>query len=465
MNLLNKICHGNRNFQLFPFCSLFFVLMLLSASCKQKPEPYSILEFTGNEAVINYSKSLYMFSHKSDSINPTALLASDGDLIFYGDEVFIYRKSSGNKFQFNTSNEGGYINGKLSTLNLGRNKDAIKWFNQMKTADLSGLEFIKIDSLIPEDYYTYLADLANIKPGTGLYYEGDLNDISRVIKLFNPKYLVGEIIYGSDFDLLSGLTKLELLVAELDDSVNTGPLPSLPALKHLFFTKVNDKIVMNDKFLSENRSLERITIMESEKIDFSLLDPLNNLKDLVLNNFDTIVNIDLIKNHTNLEVLSIISKKSNHYPIVDDLSGIRWMTFSPYITQDAFNSFINNHLNLEVVEILENDTISSLSPLLKLKNLYGLTITDTLTDLASVKSMKNLKYLSLPSYVLKDKSVKDDLHKLLPDTRIVANEGFCLGSGWLMLIVPLVIVFSIVARKKIRKTDGHVQVSVNRYDA
>jgi hypothetical protein len=143
-------------------------------------------------------------------------------------------------------------------------------------------------------------------------------------------------------------------------------------------------------------------------------------------------------------------------PVTDGLQDIRWMTFSPDVTQNAFNSFINSHPNIEVAEIFNNGTISSLGSLLKLKKLYGLTVTDTLTDLASVKSLKNLKYLSLPSAVLEDKSVKDELQKLLPGTRIVANEGFCLGSGWLVLVIPLILFFSIRAQKKFRKAHNSV---------
>jgi len=456
MNLLKKSCYGKRDFRSLSFCSFLFVLILFSNSCKPQPEPYSILDFTGDEFVMNYSKSLYMVSYKSDSVNPTALLASEGDLICYGDEFFIYRRSLGNKFQVNTSNEGGYINGKITTLNLRKSDKMIPWFKQMKTADLSALEFIKIDSLVPESYYPYLTDLAKIKPGIGLYYDGDLNDISRMIKLFNPRYIVGSIIYGRDFNLLSGLTGLELLVATFDDSVNTGPLPAMPLLKHLFLAKGNDRVILNDKFLSENRSLERITVMESKRIDFSLLIPLSNLKELVLCNFDTIENFDLIKNHKNLEVLSIIGEESYYVPERDVLDDIRWMTFSPEVTQGIFDSFINGHPDLEVAEILDNDTISSLASLLKLKKLHGLTVTDTLTDLTSVKSLKNLKYLSLPSSVLEDKSVRDELQKLIPGARIVANEGFCLGSGWLLLIVPLILFFSIVAHKKLRKAHNSV---------
>jgi hypothetical protein len=456
MKIMIEFPVGKSKFQLLSFFAYSFALILFLTSCNQKPEAYSIIEFTGGESVLNYSKSLYYVSFKSDSVSPAALLAGNNDLIFYGDGLFIYRKTLGNKFQFSNTKQGGYINGKLATLNLHKRNDMISWFKKMETTDLSWLEFMKVDSLIPEDYYPYLASLAKLKPGIGLYYDGDLNEISRLISLFNPKYLVGERVYSSDFKLLSQLTNLELLVVTLNDSVNNGPLPAMPALKYLFLTEVNKNVVLDDKFLSENKSLERLAIMETARIDFSLLKPLNNLKELVISNFDTVVNPELIKNHKNLEVLSIINEKSICQPVIDGPDQIRWMSFSPDVPQNIFNSFINNHPGLEVAEILKNDTISSFSSLLKLRNLYGLIVSDTLTDLSSVKSLKSLKYLSLPAYVLKDKSVKDELHKLIPEARIVANEGFCLGSGWLLIIVPLVILFSLVAKKKFQRVTRSV---------
>ncbi len=98
------------------------------------------------------------------------------------------------------------------------------------------------------------------------------------------------------------------------------------------------------------------------------------------------------------------------------------------------------HPGLEVIEIIENNKINDLQPLSKLKLLCGLTITDTVTDITSVKTLTKLKYLSLPDKFLSDTFMKADLLKSLPNTRISANEGFCLGSGWLLLLIPLVLI-------------------------
>jgi hypothetical protein len=130
------------------------------------------------------------------------------------------------------------------------------------------------------------------------------------------------------------------------------------------------------------------------------------------------------------------------------------MTFYEETTQDIFNSFIDSHPDVEVIEIFNNVTISNLQPLIKLSNLYGLTVTDTVTDLAAIKSLKSLKYLSLPDKLMNDSITKADLLKSLPGTKIVANQGVCLGSGWLLLIIPLIIVLGLYNRQKSHKVQG-----------
>jgi hypothetical protein len=74
--------------------------------------------------------------------------------------------------------------------------------------------------------------------------------------------------------------------------------------------------------------------------------------------------------------------------------------------------------------------------------------------MASVKSLKNLKFLSLPLELTEDSLTRAELQNALPGTRIVANQGFCLGSGWLLLIIPLILLFSILARRKMQKAPG-----------
>jgi hypothetical protein len=218
-------------------------------------------------------------------------------------------------------------------------------------------------------------------------------------------------------------------------------LPPMPSLDQLFLTEMSGKQVLPNDLLINNKQIKRVVLEEPGNFDLSILAPLDNLKELMVAGADTVLHFELINNHKKLEVLSIATEDRVYDPSLIKLPSLRWLLIPSFVTQKEFSFLTANHPNLEVVEIFRNDTIQSLLPLSKLTKLYGLTVMDTLTDLASVKKLTNLKYLSLPEEVLKDTLVNADLHQSLPNTCIVANEGFCLGSGWLLLLIPLVLVF------------------------
>ena len=174
---------------------------------------------------------------------------------------------------------------------------------------------------------------------------------------------------GEDFNLLSGLTTLRFLSASLNDSLYTLPLPAMPKLKQLILSDVIKDAIKADDFLINNKQIERLRIMGSGKFNLKLIKPLESLKELIIEGYDTIADFDLILNHKKLELLSVAGNKSGIDMRLKELPGIRWMTFYEETTQDVFNSFIESHPDLEVVEIFNNDTISNLQPLLKLRNL------------------------------------------------------------------------------------------------
>ncbi len=153
-------------------------------------------------------------------------------------------------------------------------------------------------------------------------------------------------------------------------------------------------------------------------------------------------------------MFSVTGNELVYDPALIKLPDLRWMAFSSNVTQEEFSSFITAHPGLEIIEIIENNKINNFQPLSKLSTLYGLTVTDTVTDITSIKTLTNLKYLSLPEKFLSDTFIKAELQKSLPDTRISANEGFCLGSGWLLLLIPLVLAIRFIARRQKPKLHG-----------
>jgi hypothetical protein len=434
-----------RNYTLFSF---FIGLILLLTSCTGKPEPYSILEIAGEgELFNNYSKSFMMTLYQPDSITPTAITGSIGDLFVTDMYAFIFNDTSSQKsLSFKQRDEGLYLNNKIVFIAIPNNDELLPWFENLNDKDLSALQFIGLSPEIPDIYLPYLSRLAEIKADAGLLYNGNFKEMSKFLKIFKPRYIVGADLQKSDFDLLSGLTNLEILAISLADSVLIEPLPALPHLKQLFLLELDKDLELPGNFLINNKKIERVIIQKPGEFDLSLINPLKNLKELVIRESDEILNIDLINDHKKLEVLVLGDAKADYDLNMIELPRLRWITFFQSTTQDEFNSFINSHPDIEIIEMIENDTISSLKALSGLSKLYGLTITDSVTDLESVENLTNLKYLSLP-YKLVDDSVNfAQLKKSLPDTRIVANEGFCLGSGWLLLIIPFVFIIRFFGR-------------------
>jgi hypothetical protein len=448
MKSLNKFNMRHRCLRNQSFFYYLISLFLILTSCT-RPVPYSILEFTGADDIANYSKSYLLMLNKSDSINPTVIMGSNGDLFWCDENFFVYNDSSSqSRFLIKSTDSVLYVNDKIYSIDIPENDDTIPWFKNMNARDFSALQFINVNSKIPESYLPYLSELAKVKPDAGICFSGNFKDMAGLLKIFSPRIIAGASLLRDDYDQLSKLTNLEYLMITLNDSVITDPLPSLPEMEQLFLAELDDDIALTGNFLVNNKQIERLIIQKSGSLDFSILKPLDNLKELIVNASDSIINIDFINEHKKLEVLSVTGDNLVYNPDLIKLPLLRWMTFSSNVTQEEFNSFVDTHANLEVIELIGNDKIGTLQSLSKLSKLYGLTIRDTITDIESVKNLKNLKYLSLPYDFLDNSVNKAEMQKSLPGTSIVANEGFCLGSGWLLLIIPLVLVLKFFGSKK-----------------
>jgi hypothetical protein len=441
-------------FSLIYLVSLIWIL----TSCTSRPEPYSIVEFTGAADINNFSKSHLLMLNKSDSINPTVIMGSKGDLFWCDENIFLYNDSSSrNRFLIKSTDSVLYVNDKIYSIYIPDNDDMIPWFKNMNARDLSALQFININSKLQENYLPYLTELAKIKPDAGICFPGKIEDMAGLLKAFNPRVIIGPALLRNDYDKLSKLNNLEILMITLGDSVITDPLPYMPELEQLFLAELDDDISLTSNFLVNNKQIERLIIQKSGSLDLSILKPLDNLKELVVNVSDSIINFDLINEHKKLEVLSVTGDNLVCNPDLIKLPLLRWMTFSPNVIQEEFNLFVDTHTDLEVIELIKNDKIGTLRSLSKLSKLYGLTITDTITDIASIKNLRTLKYLSLPGDFLGDLVNKAEIQKSLPGTRIAANEGFCLGSGWLLLIIPLVLIIKFFNSKERQRLKNGVK--------
>ena len=104
---------------------------------------------------------------------------------------------------------------------------------------------------------------------------------------------------------------------------------------------------------------------------------------------------------------------------------------------------------LEVIELNECPEIRDLYPLQALPELKILLLELEPEQLDGLASLKQLELVLLPDELFNDNSqLISELRASLPDTRIMPGSGICLGSGWLLLLIPFIILFRYLFRPK-----------------
>ena len=407
---------------------------------------FQIIKIKGEGESYNYSKSIFGYVVKSDSIHAAAIIADHEDVLALGKDG-IYYNTDHKQTELEFVNDPPFfkVNGKVINIELKEDNRLLSWFKHMKPSDIKDLELLHVSSKIPEDYFPYLKEIAKIKPDIGLGFEKDYEN-TTLMKLFRPKFLIGYERSLNDPDLVSCFSNVEFLVYALNDSSLVSPIPALPKLKQLILS--SDKLKAYKDLLKNNPQIEKLTIFGGIENDF-FRQPLEKLEQLCmisgLHNEDT-MSLSFLKDFKQLEVLNLTGSFSDIRSI-NELPKLRWLSLFTEPNQKELDALIEAHKNLEVLE-LRSDSALNLHPLLKLKKLYGLVLVGQKLIDTTVYSMKNLKYLSMPKEIFKDDVKIASLQKSLPACTIVPNDGFCLGSGWLLLLLPFILLFRLFLPKK-----------------
>jgi hypothetical protein len=428
---------------------LFFLvlnIMVLSQSCTEKHEPYRVVRFYGNSVVMNYSKEFDITGYQHDKNRPAVMLLEKGDLIGFDEIFYHYNDASSDSISFRTDDKAGYINGRIHAIVISEKDTACTVLNNIINRDISSLEMIYFSSRIDPDCIPLLEKIAKARPDVSLIFDKPFNGLNEVIKLFRPKIISISDFLPSDLSDLNGQIAPEILILKIDSSFYE-PLPAIPSLKKIILLGESD-VSLSEGFLAGNPQIESLVFSMFSYFDFEMIKPLSGLKALLINTNDSLANAGRLKSYKSLEMLGIISKGFSYESNLKELNHLRWVIIPPDMEQTDFNAFILNHLSLEVVEIVKNKNLTDLKSLLSLDHLQGLTIVSEIKDSTTFLAMKNLKYLSLPSEFLGDSLKFNGLKGALPNTVIAANEGFCLGSGWLLLLIPLIALFRYFSSKR-----------------
>jgi hypothetical protein len=72
-----------------------------------------------------------------------------------------------------------------------------------------------------------------------------------------------------------------------------------------------------------------------------------------------------------------------------------------------------------------------------------------------LEKLTKLEFLSVPILNASDSAKWKSLESALPNTRITPNTGYCMGSGWILMIWPVLLITLFIHRIQKQKQQMH----------
>jgi hypothetical protein len=215
----------------------------------------------------------------------------------------------------------------------------------------------------------------------------------------------------------------------------------MKALTSIHLMSGGDSVGVDSKFFTDNGQLQSLNLLSTSLTgDLKFL---KHLREITLMPADSGKNIPLSDEQLG-RLVSLNFYGTRFEPAqIKQLKHLRKLSTSLALNQENFDAICKSSDNLRIIHLTtagENPAgIKSFAVFEQLPKLQMLVISDTIPDPLSLTKLKQLQYLSIPDKDYNDKVYLDNLQKSLPNTVITPNSGFCLGSGWLLLLVPLTI--------------------------
>jgi hypothetical protein len=230
----------------------------------------------------------------------------------------------------------------------------------------------------------------------------------------------GEISKAGDFDLCRGLTHLKRLAIFDWHVAKAGPLPAgLQGLKTLSVFRA-DGLVDLSSLATLPADLEELSLVGCDKLkDLKGIARWSNLKTLILTHSGDKQGIDLSE--------------------LNQLPHLTWVGLPATFSQEQFAAFVAAHPRLKILE-LSNQAKLDLSPLRNCRQLEGLVLLGDYDNLEIVRGLRSLRFVGISKAMFENSPAQvQAIQQDLPEALVVPVRPYCLGSGWILLLAPLVI--------------------------
>jgi hypothetical protein len=430
------------------------ILILLPVACSHNEQPtINTVHIQGVSSVFDLSKSHTYFGSYSLDDQLSGMALEDGDLLYVicGDEpsdiFFRYHAKQGKSLTFKTDSLTPFrvsLNDGLFSLNLS-DSAAWEWIERSGDTGMDSLHSIGLKLPISEREMGLLQQLAKTRPDVNLMIEAkdQIVQCEQVLTLFKPDwlYLTIDTSWTPGATTLENLKNLSLLGLEISQLTETGlsQLYQLENLQQLIISWDPGKGPAID--FKKFGKLASITLTESDIKSVSQLNLPEKIRSLFFIECDSLSDISAVSAFKDLKVFGLTGcNMLTELDPVAKLKDISWLSLPRSLRQSQFDSLLPQFKSLQVLEILDCDSIKDLTVLSGLTQLKALSVT---SGPINPMSLGNLDHLSLlvikPDTGVSGENQVKELRTQLPSTLVVPGKGFCLGSGWLLLVIPAVI--------------------------
>lgn len=439
--------------------SKFVVLLLVLcgsglSSCSMRVAPnYEIVSIRGVYWACNVNSSYANYCSLAESeLDPEAVLAiSDGDLLYLANEdeqEFYYRYSrrDGKNLlvTFDTLNANtASLNGELKYLELSDKQASWMLLQQLTDPERKQLSTLHITATLSEDRLTLLQQHESSLKGTGLLLEGDCDKklLGELLSIISPQWLMTEEpLDFPDPDKCVALSHVELLWIEGESLSNPELFARCSNLESLIISGWDPG---EQELLSLSRSgrLHTLTLAESKITDLSNVEFPSSLRRLHVIDCDTLSQISSILELQHLSGISFSScPHIQGIKQLAELNALKWLGFPENVSQNEFEALLPRLSRLEAIELLGCAQIETISPLQHMDELRILLVDLPKEKLRDLDTLVDLDLLVIASeHFEEDQEWIGQLRTSLPSTRVVPGSGLCLGSGWILLLLPLVL--------------------------
>ena len=445
-----------RSWRLFPCLAAFALALVFGASCSLlwlgRPdwEPPQLVSVEGVEncAVLHWhGPKVFAPLQKGRAVS---VLVRNGDVLFSVDKyVVLYQSSDGHSLALSGNKARDMLNGTTVTLQFTQD-EALKWLQKATREQIRGLRLLNIGGALDAEQIALLHRIAQVNPEVGLWVD-EYETWTEIAGMFDPAWLqIGGDLQEKDLDILtkkknirtlavidpeypltflSGMTALETLMIEDWDPLKTGPLPDNLA------------------------SLRRIVLLNPVTANLSALGKQPELLELNIQEGDSLEDLTLLSRFPDLRLLSLHdTKKVQDLGPLKHLRHVQWLSLPEDTTQEQLGGIIQDHPNLIFLDLSDCEKVNDLTPIGNLAGLRYLMAPVGNAGPEPLYQMKHLKWLA----VAQDKEDQENglavaLQEALPHTVVVRLLPVCLGSGWILVLMPAMAAVWWMAKRRERK--------------